>query len=115
VDAVASPELTQLQLGYRWSQLSRTAASRSSGPQPGDRAPDAPTPMGALGEADGARVVAGLRPQPQQWSIVVAGATTMEHRCGPGPPKVPFSTVDRPPHRSPGRKRIRHPRWRGKR
>src|SRR6266566_1058968 len=29
VDAVASPELTQLQLGYRWSRLSRNAASRS--------------------------------------------------------------------------------------
>ena len=42
VDAVASSELTQLQLGYRWSRLSRDAASRSSGPQPGDRAPDAP-------------------------------------------------------------------------
>jgi hypothetical protein len=41
VDAVASPELTQLQLGYRWSRLSRNAAGRSSGPQPGDRAPDA--------------------------------------------------------------------------
>lgn len=42
VDAVASPELTQLQLGYRWSRLSRNDAGRSSGPQPGDRAPDAP-------------------------------------------------------------------------
>ena len=42
VDAVASPELTQLQLGYRWSRLSRNGASRSDGPQPGDRAPDAP-------------------------------------------------------------------------
>jgi 2-polyprenyl-6-methoxyphenol hydroxylase-like FAD-dependent oxidoreductase len=42
VDAVASPELTQLQLGYRWSRLSRNAAGRSSGPLPGDRAPDAP-------------------------------------------------------------------------
>src|SRR6266566_4252580 len=42
VDAVASPELTQLQLGYRWSRLSRNAGSRSSGPRPGDRAPDAP-------------------------------------------------------------------------
>jgi FAD binding domain len=42
VDAVASSELTQLQLGYRWSRLSRDAASRSSGPRPGDRAPDAP-------------------------------------------------------------------------
>jgi 2-polyprenyl-6-methoxyphenol hydroxylase-like FAD-dependent oxidoreductase len=41
VDAVVSPELTQLQLGYRWSRLSRNAAGRSSGPQPGDRAPDA--------------------------------------------------------------------------
>jgi 2-polyprenyl-6-methoxyphenol hydroxylase-like FAD-dependent oxidoreductase len=41
VDAVASPELTQLQLGYRWSRLSRNAAGRSSGLQPGDRAPDA--------------------------------------------------------------------------
>ncbi len=42
MDAVASPELTQLQLGYRWSRLSRNATSRSSGPRPGDRAPDAP-------------------------------------------------------------------------
>jgi hypothetical protein len=42
VDAVASPELTQLQLGYRWSRLSRNAGSRSSGLQAGDRAPDAP-------------------------------------------------------------------------
>lgn len=41
VDAVASPELTQLQLGYRWSRLFRNAASRSNGPRPGDRAPDA--------------------------------------------------------------------------
>jgi hypothetical protein len=57
VDAVASPELTQLQLGYRWSRLSHNAlsnnalshnalshnaATRSNRPQPGDRAPDAP-------------------------------------------------------------------------
>src|SRR6266700_3649208 len=42
VDAAASPELTQLQLGYRCSRLSRNAGSRSSGPRPGDRAPDAP-------------------------------------------------------------------------
>jgi hypothetical protein len=42
VDAVASTELTQLQLGYRWSRLSRNAGNRSSGPRPGDRAPDAP-------------------------------------------------------------------------
>jgi 2-polyprenyl-6-methoxyphenol hydroxylase-like FAD-dependent oxidoreductase len=37
LDAVASAELTQLQLGYRWSRLSRNAASRSTGPRPGDR------------------------------------------------------------------------------
>jgi 2-polyprenyl-6-methoxyphenol hydroxylase-like FAD-dependent oxidoreductase len=45
VDAVASAELSQLTLGYRWSQLSRHAARRSGRPgglQPGDRAPDAP-------------------------------------------------------------------------
>jgi 2-polyprenyl-6-methoxyphenol hydroxylase-like FAD-dependent oxidoreductase len=41
VDAVATPELSQLQLGYRWSRLSRNAASRSGGLRPGDRAPDA--------------------------------------------------------------------------
>jgi 2-polyprenyl-6-methoxyphenol hydroxylase-like FAD-dependent oxidoreductase len=46
VDAVANPELTQLTLRYPWSRLSRQAAtqaaSRSAGPRPGDRAPDAP-------------------------------------------------------------------------
>jgi hypothetical protein len=42
VDAVASSELTQLMLRYPWSRLSRHSASRSTGPQPGDRAPDAP-------------------------------------------------------------------------
>jgi 2-polyprenyl-6-methoxyphenol hydroxylase-like FAD-dependent oxidoreductase len=42
VDAVASPELTQLMLRYPWSRLSRHTASRPTGPQPGDRAPDAP-------------------------------------------------------------------------
>jgi 2-polyprenyl-6-methoxyphenol hydroxylase-like FAD-dependent oxidoreductase len=45
VDAVATAELSQLTLGYRWSRLSRGAArrsaGRSSGLQPGDRAPDA--------------------------------------------------------------------------
>ena len=41
MDAVASSELTQLTLGYRWSRPSRDASSRSGGPQPGDRAPDA--------------------------------------------------------------------------
>ncbi len=41
VDAVASPGLTQLQLGYRWSRLSRDTAGRPGGPRPGDRAPDA--------------------------------------------------------------------------
>jgi 2-polyprenyl-6-methoxyphenol hydroxylase-like FAD-dependent oxidoreductase len=42
VDAVASPELTQLRLGYRRSRLSRAAGTRRGGPRPGDRAPDAP-------------------------------------------------------------------------
>ena len=42
VDAAASPELTQLMLRYPWSRLSRHTASRSTGPRPGDRAPDAP-------------------------------------------------------------------------
>ena len=42
VDAAASRELTQLQLGYPWSRLSRDAASRPAGLRPGDRAPDAP-------------------------------------------------------------------------
>jgi 2-polyprenyl-6-methoxyphenol hydroxylase-like FAD-dependent oxidoreductase len=41
VDAVASPELTQLTLRYPWSRLSRRTSTRSTGPQPGDRAPDA--------------------------------------------------------------------------
>jgi hypothetical protein len=44
VDAVASPELTQLQLGYRWSRLSRDAASRSgSGRVTGHQTPPAAT------------------------------------------------------------------------
>ncbi|MFC6082159.1 FAD-dependent monooxygenase [Sphaerisporangium aureirubrum] len=42
VDAVASPELTQLQLGYPWSRLSRDTATRPGEARPGDRAPDAP-------------------------------------------------------------------------
>ena len=42
VDAVATPELTQLMLRYPWSRLSRQTASRPAGPQAGDRAPDAP-------------------------------------------------------------------------
>ncbi|MBO3744002.1 FAD-dependent monooxygenase [Actinoplanes flavus] len=41
LDAVASPELTQLALRYPWSRLSRQAG-RSARVQPGDRAPDAP-------------------------------------------------------------------------
>jgi 2-polyprenyl-6-methoxyphenol hydroxylase-like FAD-dependent oxidoreductase len=41
VDAVATPELTQLMLRYPWSRLSRPGASRPTGPRPGDRAPDA--------------------------------------------------------------------------
>jgi 2-polyprenyl-6-methoxyphenol hydroxylase-like FAD-dependent oxidoreductase len=42
VDAAASPELSQLMLRYPWSRLSRRTATRSAGPRPGDRAPDAP-------------------------------------------------------------------------
>src|SRR6266567_2425142 len=42
VDAVASPELTQLMLRYPWSRLSRQTISRPTGPRPGDLAPDAP-------------------------------------------------------------------------
>jgi 2-polyprenyl-6-methoxyphenol hydroxylase-like FAD-dependent oxidoreductase len=42
VDAVTTPELTQLMLRYPWSRLSRQATSRPAGPRPGDRAPDAP-------------------------------------------------------------------------
>jgi 2-polyprenyl-6-methoxyphenol hydroxylase-like FAD-dependent oxidoreductase len=47
LDAGASTELTQLQLGYRWSRLSRHGlphhtASRAGGLRAGDRAPDAP-------------------------------------------------------------------------
>lgn len=50
VDAVASPELTQLMLRYPWSRLSHHAASRSTGP-PGDRAPDAPLRDAGTGSA----------------------------------------------------------------
>jgi 2-polyprenyl-6-methoxyphenol hydroxylase-like FAD-dependent oxidoreductase len=32
VDAAATPELTQLMLGYPWSRLSRHTANRSTGP-----------------------------------------------------------------------------------
>lgn len=49
VDAGASPELSQLSLGYPWSRLSRQAAPRPGGAQAGDRAPDAPL-RGAAGE-----------------------------------------------------------------
>src|SRR5262249_54961231 len=42
VDAVATPELTQLMLRYPWSRLSRQTTSRPTGPRAGDRAPDAP-------------------------------------------------------------------------
>jgi 2-polyprenyl-6-methoxyphenol hydroxylase-like FAD-dependent oxidoreductase len=41
VDAVASPELSQLMLGYPWSRLARGQTSRPGGIRPGDRAPDA--------------------------------------------------------------------------
>jgi 2-polyprenyl-6-methoxyphenol hydroxylase-like FAD-dependent oxidoreductase len=50
VDAAAARELTQLQLGYPWSRLSRRTTTRTSGPEPGDRAPDAPL-RDACGEA----------------------------------------------------------------
>ena len=49
VDAVATSELTQLSLRYPWSRLSRRTASRPDGPQPGDRAPDAPLRDAATG------------------------------------------------------------------
>jgi 2-polyprenyl-6-methoxyphenol hydroxylase-like FAD-dependent oxidoreductase len=53
VDAVASAELSQLTLGYRWSRLSRDAANRaagrSGGLRAGDRAPDAPCRDGLTG------------------------------------------------------------------
>jgi 2-polyprenyl-6-methoxyphenol hydroxylase-like FAD-dependent oxidoreductase len=49
VDAVATSELTQLMLRYPWSRLSRRTASRPDGPQPGDRAPDAPLRDAATG------------------------------------------------------------------
>ncbi|SCF47080.1 2-polyprenyl-6-methoxyphenol hydroxylase [Micromonospora matsumotoense] len=42
VNAVATPELTQLSLRYPWSRLSPQSTGRRTGPRPGDRAPDAP-------------------------------------------------------------------------
>jgi hypothetical protein len=42
VDAVSTPELTQLMLRYPWSRLSRETIGRPAGPRAGDRAPDAP-------------------------------------------------------------------------
>jgi len=49
VDAAATPELTQLMLGYPWSRLSRHTANRPTGPRPGERAPDAPLIDAATG------------------------------------------------------------------
>ncbi|MBP2702939.1 FAD-dependent monooxygenase [Microbispora sp. RL4-1S] len=49
VDAVATPELTQLMLRYPWSRLSRQTEDRSTGPRAGDRAPDAPLRDAATG------------------------------------------------------------------
>jgi hypothetical protein len=57
VDAVAAPELSQLQIGYRWSRLSAEtnaetnadAASLPGGLRAGDRAPDAPCRDAATG------------------------------------------------------------------
>jgi 2-polyprenyl-6-methoxyphenol hydroxylase-like FAD-dependent oxidoreductase len=51
IDAAATPELTQLTLGYPWSSLSRQTISRPTGPRPGDRAPDAPLRDAATGTA----------------------------------------------------------------
>jgi 2-polyprenyl-6-methoxyphenol hydroxylase-like FAD-dependent oxidoreductase len=41
VDAVATPEISQLLLGYRFSRLSRDTTARTHGLRAGDRAPDA--------------------------------------------------------------------------
>jgi 2-polyprenyl-6-methoxyphenol hydroxylase-like FAD-dependent oxidoreductase len=49
VDAVATPELTQLTIRYPWSRLSRPGTQRATGPRPGDRAPDAPLRDAATG------------------------------------------------------------------
>jgi 2-polyprenyl-6-methoxyphenol hydroxylase-like FAD-dependent oxidoreductase len=49
LDAAATRELTQLMLRYPWSRLSRHTTNRSTGPRPGDRAPDAPLRDGATG------------------------------------------------------------------
>jgi len=49
VDAVATPERTQLMLRYPWSRLSRQTTSRPTGPRAGDRAPDAPLRDAATG------------------------------------------------------------------
>jgi 2-polyprenyl-6-methoxyphenol hydroxylase-like FAD-dependent oxidoreductase len=40
VDAVATAELSQLQLGYRWSRLAAGSGGPATGLRPGDRAPD---------------------------------------------------------------------------
>jgi hypothetical protein len=49
LDAGATRELSQLLLRYPWSRLSREATSRTTGPRPGDRAPDAPLRDAATG------------------------------------------------------------------
>ena len=49
LDAVATPELSQLTLNYPWSRLSRQTTNRAAGPRPGDRAPDAPLRDAATG------------------------------------------------------------------
>jgi 2-polyprenyl-6-methoxyphenol hydroxylase-like FAD-dependent oxidoreductase len=46
VDAVAARELSQLDLNYSWSRLSRQAADLPGGPRAGDRAPDGRLPDG---------------------------------------------------------------------
>ncbi|MEV6349634.1 FAD-dependent oxidoreductase [Actinoplanes sp. NPDC051851] len=41
IDAVATPELTQLAVNYPWSRLSRDRTAKSTAIRPGNRAPDA--------------------------------------------------------------------------
>jgi 2-polyprenyl-6-methoxyphenol hydroxylase-like FAD-dependent oxidoreductase len=49
VDAVATPELSQLMLRYPWSRLSRQTATPAAALRPGDRAPDSPLRDAATG------------------------------------------------------------------
>jgi len=106
VDAAATPELTQLLLRYPWSRLSRLAApqarqaaQRTTGPQPGDRAPDAP-----LRDATGrptrlfdlfrgphfTLLSLGEHPSP-----ALGGVETKPYLIGPGGLQDPDGHVDR--------------------